>query len=245
MLDAIWVSLLEDTEMVQTDSHGRQRVVKAGKKVCVLVALGLYPQNGDWHILGWLLAASEEQPAWEQLLLPLEQRGLFRERGLELLIHDGGKGLIAALNYIYPHVPHQRCWFHKLCNLRQAIHPPAGLSSAERRLFKQAITQQIRPIVELPSAQAAQSLRDELCAFYQDTQPKLVATLQRDWHETIAFFRVLARYPDWPRKYLRTTSLLERVNRMIRRLFRTGGAFHSSIGVLAAVDKVLSPKLLF
>lgn len=42
------------------------------------------------------------------------------------------------------------------------------------------------------------------------------------------------------RRFLRTTSLLERVNRMLRRLFRAAGAFHSAAGLLAAVAKVLN-----
>lgn len=106
MLDAIWVDLLQATESLQTDELGRQRVVKAHTKVCILVALGLYPQSQRWGILGWELADSESQTAWERLLLPLEARGLYREHGLELFIHDGGSGLKAALEWLYPRSSH-------------------------------------------------------------------------------------------------------------------------------------------
>jgi len=117
MLDAIWLTLLEDSESIQPDSLKRQRRRKSKRKVCVLVALGLYPQSGRWGILAWDIAHEESQAAWEALLLPLEARGLYRQRGVELFIHDGGKGLIAALNLLYPNIPHQRCTFHKLRNL--------------------------------------------------------------------------------------------------------------------------------
>ena len=83
-----------------------------------------------------------------------------------------------------------------------------------------------------------------ICNQFHDTQPHFVATLQRDWHETIAFFRVLKRFPDWQRSALRTTSLLERLNRNLRRLFRPKGAFHSLTGLLATVARVLHPKRL-
>lgn len=244
MLDAIWVTLLEDTDDVQQDRLGRQRVVKSRNKVGVLVALGLYPQTGRWGILGWHVADEESQEAWEALLLPLEQRGLYRERGVELFIHDGGSGLRAALDFIYPHIPHQRCLFHKLRNLWHSIQTPPGLSSNARRALKLEYLHPLLPILDASDVLAAQHLRDTLCLEWHALQPKLVETLQRDWHETIAFFQVLKRFPDWQRTALRTTSLLERVNRMLRRFFRLAGAFHSLSGLLACVARVFNPKRL-
>ena len=244
MLDAIWLTLLEDTGQSKVDSRQRQRPVKARRKVCALVALGLYPQNRRWGIVGWQLAEDESRQAWESLLSDLAARQLYRQRGLEHFIHDGSKGLIAALNYLHPHVPHQRCAFHKLRNLRQSIHIPEALPSGQARQFKQRILQPIRAIFEAKDSREATELRDAFCQTYAKTQPDLVATLQRDWQETIAFFQVLQRYPKWPRSALRTTSLLERVNRMLRRLFRPKGAFHSKAGLTATVARVLNPYRL-
>jgi transposase-like protein len=244
MLDAIWITLLADTGSTRKDRSQRERPVKAGKKVCVLVALGLYPQSGRWGILGWDIADSESREAWETLLLTLEQRGVYRQRGLELLIHDGGSGLIAALNRMYPHVPHQRCLFHKLRNLRASIHIPAGMPHAQARELRRELLQQLQPIFQAVDTATAVRLRDTFCEQYATTQPNLVATLQRDWDESVAFFRVLKRYPNWPRSALRTTSLLERVNRMLRRLFTAANAYHSPAGLLADVDRVLRPLQL-
>ncbi len=53
MLDAIWLTLLEDSPETQSDCLKRQRRIKVRKKCCVLVALGLYPQSGRWGILAW------------------------------------------------------------------------------------------------------------------------------------------------------------------------------------------------
>lgn len=244
MLDAIWVTLLKDTPTVQTDQSGRQRGVKTPQKVAVLVALGLYPQSGRWGILGWQVADSESQEAWETLLLLLEQRGVYRERGVELFIHDGGSGLRAALDLIYPHIPHQRCLFHKLRNLWTSIQAPSNLTRKERRDFKRELLQSVLPLLHLADEDEAQQLRNTLCETWQDLQPTFVETLQRDWHETVAFFRVLKRFPNWQRTALRTTSLLERVNRMLRRYFRIAGAFHSLSGLIACVARVFNPKRL-
>lgn len=244
MLDAIWVTLLEATGTTHSDRLHRQRSVKARQKVCVLVALGLYPQTGRWGILGWHIAPSENQEAWEALLTPLEARGVYRQRGLELFIHDGGKGLIAALDQLYPHVPHQRCAFHKLRNLWQSIQAPTSMTPLQRRTFKHDLLHQVRPLFSARDERQARDLREALSIHWHDTQPAFVATLQRDWHDTVAFFRVLDRFPTWRRSALQTTSLLERVNRMLRRLFRAAGAFHSLAGLVATVARVLNPKRL-
>lgn len=244
MLDAIWVTLLVDTAQSQKDKSGRKRRIKKREKICVLVALGIYPQNQRWGILDWELAESEDQAAWERLLLRLENRGVYRERGLELLIHDGGKGLIAALNLIYPHIAHQRCLFHKLRNLWQAIQTSDGMARKDKHKFKRDIIQQAAEVFYAKTLAQAQELRDAFCLQWQDTQTELVATLQRDWHESIAFYRVLEHFPKWSPKTLRTTSLLERVNRMLRRLFRSAGAYHSPTGLLATVVRILQPMCL-
>lgn len=244
MLDAIWVTLLADSGKTRADKQHRQRPVKARRKVCVLVALALYPQSQRWGILGWQLAADESRKAWESLLLDLAARKLYRQRGLELLIHDGSKGLIAALNYIHPHVPRQRCAFHKLRNLWQSIQVAESLSPRQARQFRQRLLRPVRAIFEAKDSREATERRDAFCKTFAKTQADLVATLQRDWQETIAFFRVLQRYPKWPRSALRTTSLLERVNRMLRRLFRPKGAFHSRASLIATVARVLNPYRL-
>jgi hypothetical protein len=54
----------------------------------------------------------------------------------------------------------------------------------------------------------------------------------------------LTRFPHWPRTALRTTSLLERINRRLRRLLRAASAFHSRSGLLSAVARSLIPLRL-
>jgi hypothetical protein len=65
-----------------------------------------------------------------------------------------------------------------------------------------------------------------------------------DWSETNPFFQGLKPFPTWRRSALRTTSLLERVNRRLRRLFWAAGTLHSHSGLLATIARVLIPKCL-
>lgn len=240
LLDAIWLTVLRSTGETRPDRRGRLRPVKRKVKVALLVALGVWP-SGSWQVLDWALAQGETTQAWEALLVQLENRGLYRERGLSLIIHDGNGALMTVLQRIYPHIPHQRCLFHKLRNLWQAMVVPPAWPKARVRACKASLLNSIRTMLNAPFERDAVRLRDDFCRQWATTQPKLVDTLCRDWHETIAFLRLRLRFPHWPLARLRTISLLERVNRMLRRLFRAAGAFHSDAGALAAVARILLP----
>jgi hypothetical protein len=50
----------------------------------------------------------------------LYQRGLKGE-ALELIIVDGGRGLLAALDLVYGQIPLQRCWAHKTRNVLNSV----------------------------------------------------------------------------------------------------------------------------
>jgi putative transposase len=243
LLDAIWVTVMKPTGQYRRDRKGRLRAVKVRRKVPVLVALGVWAKSGNWVVLDWELAEKEAQPDWERLLLRLEARGVYRERGLELIVHDGGQGLTAALTLIYPTVPHQRCVFHKLRNIWQAIVVPDTLDKYQQRTLRLALIRQAAAIFQAQSKSEAYCLATAFRERWFDQQPAAVLTLERNLDDTLAFFDLLQRFPAWRPQSLRTTSLLERVNRKLRRLFRSAAAYHSDLGLLAATTRVLSPYL--
>jgi transposase-like protein len=91
---------------------------QAVKKV-VLVAYGI-KCDGQRAVLDYRIAKSESEHDWTVFLNDLYQRGLHGEQ-LRLIITDGGRGLLAALDMLYPHVPRQRCWVHKLRNVATSL----------------------------------------------------------------------------------------------------------------------------
>src|SRR5436190_614069 len=67
--DGIWLSLQTQQDGIHEDSRKRKRHHKRGKRMVVLVALGLWTDgSGKRHILDWETADQEEQPAREGLL---------------------------------------------------------------------------------------------------------------------------------------------------------------------------------
>jgi transposase-like protein len=58
-----------------------------------------------------------------------------------------------------------------------------------------------------------------------------VATLERDFEQTIAYYQL----SGVPQEWIRTTSLLERTNRELRRKFRQAVTFGSQKGAQVAI----------
>jgi transposase-like protein len=241
VLDGIWTTLLEPSGQVVTDRQGRRRAVKTRFRRPVLMALGVWPEEGRSAVLDWELGdqPGEDQASWLRLLNRLEQRGLRPQRGLRLFVHDGGPGLLAALRDLFWEVPHQRCIFHKLRNVWRAVslpetQPPEAARAERRQLIRQAAR-----IWQAPTRDEAVRRYHAVCHTWQATQPAAVLTLQRDFADTLTFYTLWEHHRLWNVRALRTTSWLERLNRTLRARLRKAGAFHSRAGLDALLVQVL------
>lgn len=232
-IDAIWFSQLCPTGQWRRDRKGRQRLVKRRRKRCLLIALGVWPTSDEQAVLAWAIADSEDETAWLAFLSQLEAQGVCGEQGLELIIHDGGSGLCSALQTVYFGATEQRCLFHKLRNIWDALQFPDDLPAPERRRQRRAIFRDFVAIFQAQQRSTVLRRALHVVQQYRLSQPKAVAALRRDFSTTIAYFTILTRHPTWPRSYLRTTSRLERFNRRLRRRIRTANAYHSDAGVQA------------
>jgi transposase-like protein len=236
--DAIWFTQLCATGAWRTDRRGRKRPVKGKRKRCLLIALGVWPDTGRQEVLAWQLADSEDAESWLAFLSELEEQGLRGELGLELIIHDGGSGLCAALTTIHFDAIEQRCLFHKLRNIWQAIRVNDDLPAAERRRQRRAIYRDFVAIFQAKQRTTVLRRALKVLQKYRTTQPDAVATLRRNFRATVAYFLLQERHPTWRRSFLRTTSRLERFNRRLRRRIRSANAYHSDAGVLAMIAQV-------
>src|SRR5256714_7213380 len=91
---------------------------ESGRKcVQMLTAYGVR-RDGRRELLSFTRSQGESQGSWEGLLNDLYRRGL-RGKHLQLIITDGCPGLAGAIQTVYPRVLHQRCWVHKMRNLRE------------------------------------------------------------------------------------------------------------------------------
>lgn len=228
--DGIRMTIQESGENVQPDKRGRARHERKGEQVVVLVALGFWQKEEKREVLDWQLAKSEGHEAWEILLNRLVERGVTQENGLQAVIRDGGGGLGKAINSIYgKRIVDQRCIFHKLKNVAEACQKDLP-GKIHTELRKQLI-QQASAIYRADSAKQANANLKVWADQWRGKSPKAVATLENDFDATIAYFQLEGLARQW----VRTTSLLERVNRQLRRKFRQALTFGSCKGAEVAL----------
>jgi Transposase, Mutator family len=220
-VDGIWLGLQTQQEGLKEDSRKRKRHQKRGKRIVVLVALGLWTDgSGKRQILDWEVADKEEQASWERLVHRLWERGVKLETGLQVIVRDGSEGLEQALDYVYgTGLVQQRCIFHKLRNVRGKC---AGLD----RAAKKSLLEQAAAVYQAPSAPEARARLATFAEHWRTTQREAVTTFEREFEQTIRYYSL----EGMVREVVRTTSLLERTNRELRRKFRQVGCFSSPRG---------------
>ena len=184
----------------------------------VLVAYGI-TVFGRRELVSFRQAASESQAAWETFLNDLYRRGLVGGN-LQLVVTDGAKGLHAALAVVYPYAPRQRCWVHKLRNVAAKL--PRTIQTAglqEAKTIYRSLTR-----------------RDAVARFrrwerhWAALAPKAVTCVREDLDELLTFLK----FPEPQRVMLRTTNVIERCFREVRRRTRPIGCFTNA----ASCDRI-------
>jgi transposase-like protein len=179
-------------------------------KRVVLVALGMTPE-GKKEVIDFTIAHGESQAAWDAFLSDLYKRGLKAE-GMELIVTDGGKGLLAALPFVYPAIPIQRCWAHKTRNVLNCI----------RKRDQEAAKKDLAAISNATGIRQARAALKHFADRWEDFYPRALASLRECEEELFAFFRI-KNTALW--KKIRTTNLIERRFRELRRRTRPMGVF--------------------
>jgi transposase-like protein len=199
----------------------KRRTGAGSVKRVVLVALGI-TATGKKEVIDFRIAsAGESQPSWEAFLRDLYARGLTAE-ATELIVTDGGKGLLAALDVVYARLPIQRCWAHKSRNVLNYV----------RRLDQQTIKRDLHKISHASSIRRAQSALGRFCSKWQARYPKAVKCLLADEEQLLTFFRV-PQSSLWPQ--IRTTNAIERRFVEVRRRTRPMGVFSDR----TSMDRIL------
>lgn len=189
------------------------------KRVLLLVAYGIR-DNGTRQLLAFLRANSESQNGWEGLLNDLRQRGLSGSK-LQLITTDGCPGLAAALETVYPRVPHQRCWVHKMRNL---------LGHVRKRDY-QVVKKEAQAIYLADNRQKANQAFRQFRLHWQQAYPGMVRQLEKDLPELLNFFSFAK--PLW--RSLRTTNIIERCFVEVRRRTRPMVTFVN----IESVDRII------
>ena len=181
-------------------------------KQALLAALGV-DETGRRHVLGFLLGDRESQESWEALIENLLGRGLKRD-ALALIVSDEHKGIEAAVASRLG-VAHQLCVVHLSRNATPRVAAP------DRRAF----LLDFHAAFWAASREQARQALGVLEGRWGQRYPTAVRIVARRFEDHVRFF-------DQPERFwtlLRSTNLIERFNRELRRRLNPAGAMHSEL----------------
>jgi putative transposase len=223
---------LEDRYRVLLLDGVTQKIRSGRGKAKIKYALVAYGITHDNHreLIDFMVTPYESEASWYGFLNRLYHRGLEGET-LELIVSDGGAGLVKSLPYIYPHVRHQRCWAHKLRNVSDKVN-----KADQKRVLAGA-----RRIYLAPHRKAAMKAFNRWANRWGELYPKAVRCVEKDLETLLTFY-------DFPKEMwenIRNTNLIERSFKEFRRRTRPIGCFNdvnSCERILYAIVVYLNAK---
>jgi len=176
------------------------------KKRLVLVAFGI-KTDGTKEVIDYMLSISEKEEHWSKFLQHLSYRGL-AGKNLKLIVTDGCHGLWNAVDLVFPEIPHQTCWAHKIRNILEKVKKKDQPKVHE--LLKPLFSEQI------DTRKKAEKLINTWKKTWKSKYPAAVKSLESCEDK-------LLNYLDCDSKHhsmIRTTNHIERVFKELRRRMR-------------------------
>ena len=156
--------------------------------------------DGRRQIVGFNVFDTEDTYSWQTFFQDLKSRGL---SDVSMVISDGHKAILNAIVHTYPEAAWQRCQVHFIRNIMNETPTKyqAGLAIELRNMFN------ARTIEE------ARRLRDEIIDDYMSVAEKAMMILDKGFEDAMTVMQL----PVHMRTSLRSTNMIERMNRELKR----------------------------
>jgi transposase-like protein len=162
-----------------------------------------------------------------RVVLILVERGL---RPPQLFITNGNQGLLKAIDDIWPEVPRQRCTVHRIWNVLARV-PKKRQDEVRKALH------------HIFYAACLDNARDEARQFltrYAREFPSAAETLAKHLEESVTFYR----FPERHWKHIRTSNVIERPFKEVKRRTRVVGRFPNETSALVMAFSILEEERL-
>jgi putative transposase len=184
--------------------------VRWGARVTTMALLACVgvDEEGFREVLAVEVAGSEKGAAYASLLRGLIDRGL---SGVRLVISDDHEGIKAAVSGELPGAEWQRCTVHFERNI--LAHVPAAEMNE--------VAKDLKAIFKVRRGKTARALAEEFVQLYAKRFPKAVSVFEAGIGDTLTYLS----YPGSHHAKLRTTNMLERLFKEVKRRTRVVGVF--------------------
>jgi transposase-like protein len=194
-------------------------------KVCLLVMIGVR-SDGTKELIALADGFRESTESWADLLRSARRRGMAAP---VLAVGDGALGFWAAVREVFPATREQRCWFHKMANVLNAL-PKSAQPGAKAALAE---------IYNAGDRDHAVKAVKAFGADYRAKWPKAVAKITDDLDVLLEFYN----YPAEHWVHLRTTNPIESTFATVRLRQRvTKGPGSRAAGIAMAFKLIESAQ---
>src|SRR4051794_2283689 len=194
-------------------------------KVCLLVMIGVRA-DGTKELIALDDGHRESTESWADLLRDCKRRGM---RAPVLAVGDGALGFWAAVREVFPETREQRCWFHKIANVLNAL-PKSAQPGAKAALAE---------IYSAEDREHAAKAARAFAAEYGVKWPQAAAKITDQLDVLLEFYN----YPAEHWVHLRTTNPIESTFATVRLRQRvTKGPGSRAAGVAMAFKLIESAQ---
>jgi len=186
-----------------------------------LLACAGVDEEGFREVLAVEVAGSEKGAAYTSLLRGLLDRGL---HGVRLVISDDHEGIKAAVAGELPGAGWQRCVVHFERNV--LAHVPASSISE--------VAEDLKAIFKVRREKTARALSEEFSELYGERFPNAVSVFETGISDALTYLD----YPGSHHARLRTTNMLERLFREVKRRTRVVGVFPNEVSASTLATEI-------
>jgi len=187
----------------------------------VVIATGVRA-DGHREVLGCAVGDNETEAFWTEFLTDLRDRGL---HGVQLVVSDAHRGLVAAIDRTLQGASWQRCRVHFMRNALAKATKADG----------QMVRAWIRTIFAQATPSAVRDQLDTVANSLHDTHPAIAAMLRDAKADLTAF----SDFPQAHRPKIWSTNPIERLNREVKRRTDVVGIFPNTTALLRLSSAVL------
>ncbi len=143
-----------------------------------------------------------------------------------MITSDAHPGLKAALKAVFPSILWQRCQFHLQQNAQSYV---------PKQEWKTEVARDIRHVFNAPTLVESERLLNLTIDRWKEKAPQLTAWMEENIPEGLSVFT----FPEAQRKRLRTSNIVERVNKEIKRRMRVACIFPNEASALRLVTAIV------
>ena len=156
--------------------------------------------DGTREVVGFNICDGEDRDSWLSFFKDLKSRGL---HGVRMVISDGHKSILRAISKTFPKAAWQRC----------QVHFHRNIMDETPKKWQKGLSMELRQMFTAETLDEAIRIRDEIISDYESVAPKAMTILENGFDDSM----VAMLLPVKARKYLRSTNMIERMNREFKR----------------------------